>query len=306
MTTSVVPDPNPQPTASTTKVAGARTSTIFDVNSIPIGTTTIFDQPPITTSAETTSPGASSLITTSTTARTTTTSTASSSTGTGSPEPSTSGISVGAIAGAAVGSLVAGLFIGLLGAWFLFRRRSKQPASGRQLEASEESHGAGHTSLNEAKSAAFITTQPGDTQAQLSQFLLDGVADQEIASELQSLGVLIYQHVENYYHLRPVQSNASDLEPFLSALGFEHNSGLAPDSVAALCIEPRTRQTGLRHVISHVVLRSIDVQSSSQLSMFPAPVATFLRSVPANAFRGNDSSGMSKRKSGSQNSSVLT
>jgi len=122
---------------------------------------------------------------------------------------------------------------------------------------------------------------PVETKFQLDKFLLDSSPDKEIASELRSLGTLIEQHVEDNYHRKPVQEDPRVLAAALVQLCISSGSGsLAPDALAQLALEPKTRFTALQHVLSLVLFRSVDVCSGSPLSMLPAPVAGFLRSMP--------------------------
>ncbi|KAH6886259.1 hypothetical protein B0T10DRAFT_539307 [Thelonectria olida] len=192
------------------------------------------------------------------------------STGTASPPPDKPGVPAGAVAGAAVGCLIAGLLFGFLGAFFLLRRRGKkQHSRSRHHEAPET------VVINEKSSPTSAVSEVSGTK--LDHFLLDFTPDKEIAQELRGLGDLIQLHVDNNYHLQPVQVSPSTLTQALLSLG------LAPESangVASLCIEPRTRALGLRHVISTVALASVDVNAKSPLSLLPAPIAAFLQSIP--------------------------
>ncbi|WQF75881.1 hypothetical protein CDEST_00895 [Colletotrichum destructivum] len=199
-----------------------------------------------------------------------------------SPNGPPSGISAGSVAGAAIGCLVAGLAIGALVAFFLLRWRLRKNGGRfwRRYEATEpKAFGSLHSGNH------------GNDDVQLSQFLLDAVPDKEIASELQSLGELIHQHVENHYHLRPVQASPQSLAPSLSSLGLGALSELGTEQIAALSIDPKTRQIALQHVISLVVVASIDFNSRSRFSMLPTPVAGFLQSVPPVEPAGGDKNG---------------
>ncbi|CAI6086895.1 unnamed protein product [Clonostachys chloroleuca] len=192
--------------------------------------------------------------------------------------PSGTNISVGAIAGASVGALIAGLIVGFLVAFVFFRRRNKQPPpepQARSISAARASDRKSYSPVPEANGAA------AGADVQLDQFLLDGAPDDEIVNELQSLSDLIYQHVENNYDPRPIQTNVNDLSRQLQALGFLKSARHDPDAIAALALDPKTRQTALRHVISTVVFKSIDVHSRSPLSMLPVPVAALLQTMPA-------------------------
>lgn len=124
------------------------------------------------------------------------------------------------------------------------------------------------------------THAPVQDRFHLKHFLLDSVPDKELAAELHALGSLIQQHVENNYRLGPVQADTRTLVVSLVQLGVGNAGRLTPEAIAALALEPSTRQVALQHVISQVVFASIDFGSRSQLSMLPAPVASFLQSVP--------------------------
>ncbi|KAL6406863.1 hypothetical protein AUP68_09673 [Ilyonectria robusta] len=191
------------------------------------------------------------------------------------PKPvSSSGISTGAIVGAAVGCAFAGLIFGLAVAWLLLRRRWRKNDTGRPDGV------AAIATTPESKDYASVSVTPSGSEAQLDQFLLIATPDKEIGTELQSLGDLIHQHVENHYEFGRSPVSASVLSQSLVNLGFTQGSGLSADALAALCIRPESRQAGLRHLLSHIIFRSIDVNSRSSLSMLPAPLAAFLQSIP--------------------------
>ncbi|KAM5376422.1 hypothetical protein ACJZ2D_005476 [Fusarium nematophilum] len=180
------------------------------------------------------------------------------------PSPSSP---AGAIAGAAVGCLVAGLLLGVLAAFFLHRRRGKKgkryrqrgPVTTKELDLSSPDH---HSPSNDI---------------QLDCFLLDATPNRELVSELRALGDLVHMHVENNYQFQAVQANSSAITQSILNLGFPQASA---DAVATLCLDPRTRAVGLRHVISRIAFASIDFNARSSLSMLPAPIAAFLQSMP--------------------------
>ncbi|KAK7946351.1 uncharacterized protein PG986_010672 [Apiospora aurea] len=133
----------------------------------------------------------------------------------------------------------------------------------------------------------------GGEDVQLSQFLLSPNPDNEIVSDLRSLDALIRQHVENNYHLQPVQQSPKSLAQTLLALGFSDQSQgqRGPDDIARLAIDSRTRPVALQHIITRVALKSstLSVGSGTELaSMLPPSVALFAQSVPATErHRGN-------------------
>lgn len=177
------------------------------------------------------------------------------------------GTNTGAIAGAAVGCLVVGLLLGLAVTFFLSRRR-------KQLHQDSE------RAFKERKVSSTAARPPAEAKLQLGKFLLESSPDAEIVSELHSLDILIQQHVENNYHIGPVQADPRALAVSLMQLGMENGGGLAPETIAQLALDPNTRHVALLHVISQVLFTSVDVSAHSQLSMLPAPLAAFLWSIP--------------------------
>lgn len=192
----------------------------------------------------------------------------------------------GLVAGVAIGCLLAGALIGFVIALFLYRRRQQkqQPGGGNgtYIVSSSTAEPKGHHPPPGQVSA------PKDSAINLDKFLLDTTPDQEIAGELHSLGSLIQQHVENNYHLYPINADPRQLALALKQLGLVEGS-LSAEAVATLAVEPQTRHVALQHVISQVLFSSVDVGSRSRLSMLPAPVAAFLQSVaPAEPGRSNE------------------
>ncbi|KAL2680442.1 hypothetical protein Neosp_008043 [[Neocosmospora] mangrovei] len=185
-----------------------------------------------------------------------------------STDNGSSGHSTGALAGAAVGCAIGGILIGLVAAWLLFRRRRKGRDDGNAVPRDDPRAFA----VVEKPSPAV-----SDDSTPLNHLLLDATPDREIEAELQALGHLIDQHVEKYYHLDPI-SDVSILSDHLAPLGdFPHGT----EAIAGVCAKPMSRQTGLRHVISQVIFRSLDIYSQSVFSLLPAPVSTFLDSIPS-------------------------
>ncbi|TDZ14122.1 hypothetical protein Cob_v012973 [Colletotrichum orbiculare MAFF 240422] len=203
----------------------------------------------------------------------------------------------GEIAGTAIGCLVAGLLIGGLVA-FLFLRRQFQQRSSRSPSGSGS--GSGQITLaTESKAFGPSSSVAHSHDIQLAQFLLDVTPDKDLLSELQSLGELIRQHVDNHYHSRPVQASPQPLVSALRNLGFGDISTLTIEEVVGACIDPQTRQAGLQHVIALLVFTSIDFSSSnsrssgSRYSMLPNTVSSLLQSMPPPEARGGEKEAVS-------------
>lgn len=195
------------------------------------------------------------------------------------------GLSTGATAGIAIGCAAVGLIIGLLAALLLFRRRKGKGVT-------DMSHAAILVDSKEPPSAENIDSIGFGAGIQLGQFLLDGAPDQEIVSELQSLGELIRQHVEDHYSLQPVDASVRSLSQSLQGLGLgSQGVGLDSEAIATLCTNSYSRHLGLRYVISTVVFASIDFHARSGISMLPGPVAGLLQSVPPAEYGGSNPRG---------------
>ncbi|KAK0753002.1 hypothetical protein B0T18DRAFT_314869 [Schizothecium vesticola] len=186
-------------------------------------------------------------------------------------QSSSPGLGAGAVAGVAIGCLVAGALVAFAIAFFcLKRRRSKQydgdsPAS---------------TTVVTSDLKGFHVPPPVADGSPLDKFLLDSTSDKEMAAELHALGTLIQSHTENNYHSGAVLVNRNTLSAALAQLGVQRGGSLGPSELASLALAPATRQVALQHVISQVVFTSIDTSSRSQLSMLPSPIAAFLQSIP--------------------------
>lgn len=200
-------------------------------------------------------------------------------------------ISIGSVVGIAIGCVVGGLIIGLIASCCFFRRR-------RPTAAADATQVTTHAEREAFTSEPKSVNSPDDSSGrahgdiQLNHFLLEPTPDSEMAKELHSLGDLIHQHVETHYHLHPVNTDVYTLSQSLIRLGFpRHGHGISSETLANICMEPTTRITGLRHVISQAIFRSLDVRSQSKLSMLPAPLADFIQSIPQADARREDETG---------------
>jgi hypothetical protein len=203
---------------------------------------------------------------------TTSSSTASSTPTTGPDVPSNP--SGAPIAGAAIGCLIGGLAIGFLIAFLILKKRKRRENGSNFIEYPVHADSGPKCY---ASAPANVLEKP---LFSLDQFLLDSTPDRDLGSELKSIGELVQNHVENNYHLKPVKVNSAALDQTLVNLGLGKRGSTASSAITARALDPRTRHTALTHVISHVLFSSVDFNSRSQLSMLPAPIAAFIRSVP--------------------------
>ncbi|KAG5980823.1 hypothetical protein E4U55_003577 [Claviceps digitariae] len=214
---------------------------------------------------------------------------------------SSDGLGPGKVAGIAIGCVVVGCVAGLIAACALLRRNSQYVNVATAVVAHDESR----DSAIEA-TAQVISSSNGNRNndmnrmngIQLNHFLLEATPDRDIAQEVQSLGELIHQHVQNYYHTKPVLANTESLSAALSDLGFSSatksiGSHIPAQSMAILCRDASTRSVGLRHVIMRAAFSSIDFElqyGSNNLNriadasgplpcLLPQPMVPFLRAM---------------------------
>lgn len=114
----------------------------------------------------------------------------------------------------------------------------------------------------------------------LDQYLLDSTPDTEISGEMRNLSILIQQHVENNYHLKPVHQSSSTLAKALMNLGIPQIGQLSCNNLAQLSVRPATRYFALQHVISKIAFESTSVFGGTSVSLLPAFVTSFARAVP--------------------------
>ncbi|KAI3545618.1 hypothetical protein CSPX01_04924 [Colletotrichum filicis] len=199
------------------------------------------------------------------------------------PRPSSTGISTGTIAGASVGCLLGGLLIGAIVALAILRRKHQKDGKNIKKE--------NFVLTTESKIYGEPSSGQSSKDVDLSQFLLDATPDKEIGDEFRSLSELVRSHIESHYHLQPLHSSAS-LVPSIRDLELPQTPGSTPESVAAICANPVSRQVGLQHVVSTAILNSIDFPSGGRFSVLPEPVTNFLRSVPRDTQYDNSSAKM--------------
>lgn len=116
----------------------------------------------------------------------------------------------------------------------------------------------------------------------LDQFMAVPMSDKELAGELQSLGYLIQQHVEDNYHLLPLEQGAGSLSQVLVDLGLGdgESSPLKPGELATMALDPGTRLAALQHVVSRVIFESLTVKSFGRISLLPPAVSSLVREMP--------------------------
>ena len=126
----------------------------------------------------------------------------------------------------------------------------------------------------------------------LSHFLPAPTPDKDLARELQALGFLIQQHVENFYHLKPVSVDPSAVAGGLSDLGLGRGKGISTSHLATLVLDPSSRQFALQHIISCVTFGNLVADPRAVSSMLPPSVTAFTKELPSRDQRRGNAEGM--------------
>ncbi|KAF4439448.1 hypothetical protein F53441_12601 [Fusarium austroafricanum] len=185
----------------------------------------------------------------------------------------------GAVAGIAIGCLIVGLLIGIICGWLLRRFARTRSRYHRRIRAIKISR--------DPDTGGSMAPDSTEKTLKLESFILQATPDKEVVSMLRRLEVIIEQHVESYYHAKPIDTKVPILAQALANLGINKNSsGFEAETVAGWCLQPGSRRLGLQHVISHVLFSSIDCNSRTTPTMLPGPVSAFLRSIrPVEQYR---------------------
>ncbi|KAF4332920.1 hypothetical protein FBEOM_13267 [Fusarium beomiforme] len=181
-------------------------------------------------------------------------------------------IDPGAVAGIAIGCLVAGIFVGICVAWLLQRFTKRRPRHRRAIRIGRIPKVPDTDSPQSMESS--------DNKIKVENFILQATPDREIVGMLRRLEVIMEQHIENYYHVKPIDINVSVLTEQLMNLGInQDSSGFEAEAVAEWCLHPASRRLALQHVVSHVLFNSIDWNSRNGISLLPGPAINFLPSI---------------------------
>ena len=208
--------------------------------------------------------------------------------------PSNNRLNDGEVAGVAISCLVAGLIIGAVIAWqwHVFRAKGRSRHYRRRRRSEE-----GFRFMNQPRDATSVALEPSAKRVKLENVVLQPAPDKDILSDLGRLEDIIRQHVEALYHSDPVGVKLTTLAHALSALGISQDlSGFHAETVAGWCLKPGTRSGALKHVISHVLFRTIDWNSPGPLTLLPQPAVSFVTSIRPRRDNKDNLDGKHKRK----------
>ncbi|TLS28764.1 hypothetical protein PpBr36_01047 [Pyricularia pennisetigena] len=192
------------------------------------------------------------------------------------------GLGSGAVAGVAIGCVIAGIAIGAIAAiWFLRRRQ-------RNIGPEETQYMLANTAggVYDPKDPMGVVTATDPFR--LDQILPPPLPDEVISAELQNLSQIIQQHVVENYHreLVPVDQNA--LHRALHDLGLGNDSAIPSGQLVILAVSPQGRTTALQHIIARAATASVVLSSTARYSLLPLSMSAFMREVaPTERDRGS-------------------
>jgi hypothetical protein len=189
-------------------------------------------------------------------------------------EPEPSGIKAGAVAGVAIGCLIAGALIAGLLVWFLVGRRRKA-ASAQYHESSAV------TLINREKGAnAQVTSVASGSPIPkaIENGLPQPLEDQAISGEVSKISNAIKNHVQSFYHNGKVSPGLLDLDD-LQGLG--SNLPMSTGTLSTLLGNSDTREIALRFCIAWVAVSRMQLEAHPSTTFLPPEVTEcFLSMTP--------------------------
>jgi hypothetical protein len=190
-----------------------------------------------------------------------------------------SGVTGGAVAGVAIGCLIAGAAIATLILFLLRRRRrSSQPAF----------YGQQHLPQNNphiVEKTGIVTTAPvgGRVASNVDHMLPPPAEDAAITQTLSKLRDNIKNHVKSYYHTDPVPATAMK-ESMVSELAAL--TGLRPSTLLGMFVNPSTRQAAIRLYIGWVA--TTRCSGDRYPSLLPDEIARLTVNMPGRDNKNKD------------------
>ncbi|KAF7944771.1 uncharacterized protein EAE97_005404 [Botrytis byssoidea] len=181
-----------------------------------------------------------------------------------------SSVSGGAIAGIVIGTLIAAAILSSIGLWFYIRRKraSKTPWSSEN----------GYSKRNPTTDHGVAISKDPETQMQ-SYVIAERADDSQLRHQMQNLGELIYQHVENHYTTGSRTGTSQDLAATLRKCGYSERTEPTISTLGSLLGNSSEGQTAIKSLIAWVILRGVELNSGSEYSLLPDEITSFYRSA---------------------------
>jgi hypothetical protein len=114
----------------------------------------------------------------------------------------------------------------------------------------------------------------------LNRILLEPVSTSDIKTEMLAIGSQILQHVDNNYHLKPVDSLPATFTEILTQDRYSAFSSISIEQLGNLLRNVKTRRAAIRHLISYFIFSKIAFSSDIKTSLLPSHVIAFLKKMP--------------------------
>lgn len=179
------------------------------------------------------------------------------------------GLVGGAVAGIAIGMLLAGVSIAALVFLLLLRRQRKRLKTSQTAYSPQRLPYSGHEPRPE-KGATVVTA----AVSRVDDLLPQPVEDDAIAGALSRIRDNIKNHVRTYYHSGPV--SAADINES-SVRNIAALTGSSAAILSSALISPTTRDTALRSVIGSIILARCTGERGP--SLLPGELAGLVTSI---------------------------
>lgn len=182
------------------------------------------------------------------------------------------GLSGGAVAGVAIGCLLAGALLAGILAWlYLRRRKSANSARGSEASAVALMH------REKGPVAKTVSVASGSPIASaLENGLPQPLEDQAISGEISKISNLIKNHVQSYYHGRPVSPGLIDYDD-IQALG--DNLPVSVGTLSTLLNSSVTREVALRFCVAWIVTSRMQLNDTTNTTFLPPEIAKSIQSM---------------------------
>jgi hypothetical protein len=185
------------------------------------------------------------------------------------------------VAGIGIGTFFAGVLLALVCLFAMLRRRKRRshdPAGRRRPYRDSDYSQENDTPMKQMAS----TVQPlgAGNNININRVLLEPVSSSDIKRDMLAMGSQILQHVDNNYHLKPVDSLPASFTESLTQERYSDFTGISIEQLGKLLRNVQTRRAAIRHLISYFIFSGIALTSDVETSLLPSHIIAFLRQMP--------------------------